>query len=181
MAEEKKQSEHLPEQEDLNVLMSRRREELEQLKKMGVNPYPYSFERNAFSKEIIESFTDGVEQRTVSIAGRIMSIRRMGKASFCHIQDAHGRIQVYLRKDDIGSAYDAFKLMDIGDIVGITGFIFRTKMGEISLHAQKLELLSKSLRPLPVVKEKINEKGEKIIYDPLSDKEAALYRFNRQP
>jgi lysyl-tRNA synthetase class 2 len=171
MAEEKKQSEHLPEQEDLNVLMSRRREELEQLKKMGVNPYPYSFERNAFSKEIIESFTDGVEQRTVSIAGRIMSIRRMGKASFCHIQDAHGRIQVYLRKDDIGSAYDAFKLMDIGDIAGITGFIFRTKMGEISLHAQKLELLSKSLRPLPVVKEKVNEKGEKIIYDPLSDKE----------
>ena len=171
MIEEKKPSEQLPEREDLNVLMARRREELEQLKKLGVNPYPYCYERNAFSKEIVESFTDGGEQRIVSIAGRIMSIRRMGKASFCHVQDAQGKIQVYLRKDHIGTAYDAFKLMDIGDIVGLKGFVFRTKMGEISLHAQQLELLSKSLRPLPVVKEKVNEKGEKIVYDPLSDKE----------
>ncbi len=171
MPEEITKSEQSPEQEDLNVLMARRREELEQLKKMGVNPYPYFYECNAFSKEIIGSFADGAEQRIASIAGRIMSIRRMGKASFCHVQDGHGKIQVYLRKDDIGTAYDAFKLMDIGDIVGITGFIFRTKMGEISLHAQQLELLSKSLRPLPVVKEKINEKGEKTVYDPLSDKE----------
>jgi lysyl-tRNA synthetase class 2 len=170
MAEETK-NEKSQEIEDLNILMVRRRQELEELCKLGVNPYPYSYERDAFSKEIMENFKDGTEPRIVSIAGRIMSIRRMGKASFCHMQDSKGRIQVYLRKDDIGPSYDGFKLMDIGDIVGIKGFVFRTKMGEITIHAQHLELLSKSLRPLPVVKEKVNEKGEKIVYDPLSDKE----------
>ena len=100
-----------------------------------------------------------------------MSIRRMGKASFCHIQDSQGRIQVYLRRDDIGTSYDAFKLMDIGDIIGVKGFVFRTKMGEISVHGSELVLLSKSLRPLPIAKEKVDEQGNKTIYDPFSDKE----------
>ena len=95
----------------------------------------------------------------------------MGKASFCHIQDPQGRIQVYLRRDDIGSSYDAFKLMDIGDIIGIKGFIFRTKMGEISVHGSELTLLSKSLRPIPIAKEKVDEQGNKTVYDPFSDKE----------
>ncbi|MBI4536160.1 MAG: hypothetical protein HY708_07765, partial [Ignavibacteriae bacterium] len=83
--------------------MLRRREELDALKKQGINPYPYEFNRTAFSKEIIETFVDGAPPRTVAVAGRIMSLRRMGKASFCHIQDSQGRIQIYLRKDDIGS------------------------------------------------------------------------------
>lgn len=157
--------------EELNELMKRRREELEHLRAAGVNPYPYEFQRTSTAKEILEKFTDGMPQWIVGIAGRIMSIRRMGKASFCHIQDMTGKIQVYVRKDDIGEAYDYFKLLDIGDIIGIEGFVFKTKMGEISVHAQRLELLSKSLRPLPVVKEKIDEQGNKITFDPFSDKE----------
>jgi len=160
-----------PDQEDLNVLMLRRREELEQLTKLGIDPYPYEFDRDAYSREIIDHYKDDAPQRTVSIAGRIMSIRRMGKASFCHIQDSQGRIQVYLRRDDISSTYDAFKLMDIGDIIGVKGFVFRTKMGEISVHATELILLSKSLRPIPIAKEKVDEQGNKIVYDPFSDKE----------
>jgi lysyl-tRNA synthetase, class II len=171
MTEDKKMQQGEHEQEDLNVLMLRRREELEQLVKLGINPYPYEFARDAFSKDIIEEFKDDAPKRTVAIAGRIMSIRRMGKASFCHIQDPLGRIQIYLRKDDIGEAYDSFKLMDIGDIVGVKGFVFRTKMGEVSVHASELALLSKSLRPLPIAKEKVDEQGNKTVYDPLSDKE----------
>src|SRR3990172_8030322 len=167
----KKDNPASPEHEDLNVLMVRRREELAHLKEMGINPYPAAFERKDLSREIIASFKDEAPQRTVAIAGRIMTLRRMGKASFCHIQDSEGKIQVYLKKDDLGSVYDAFKLKDIGDIIGVQGFVFRTKMGEVSVHAQKLELLAKSLRPLPVVKEKEDEHGNKIIYDPFSDKE----------
>ncbi|HEY4613112.1 MAG TPA: lysine--tRNA ligase [Bacteroidota bacterium] len=163
--------EQVPDHEDLNVLMQRRREELEALKKLGVNPYPHEFNRTDFSKGVIESFKDDAPQHTVTVAGRIMSLRRMGKASFCHIQDSHGKIQVYLKKDDLGTMYDAFKLMDIGDIVGVTGFIFRTKMGEVSIHSQGLTLLAKSLRPLPIVKEKTDEQGNKVVYDPFSDKE----------
>ncbi|MEK6756232.1 MAG: amino acid--tRNA ligase-related protein, partial [Bacteroidota bacterium] len=158
-------------QEELNVLMLRRREELEELKKLGINPYPCEFDRRDFSAEIVASFKDGSTSRNVSVAGRIMSLRRMGKASFCHIQDSQGKIQIYLKKDDLGVVYDAFKLMDIGDIIGVKGFIFRTKMGEISVHAQELTLLSKSLRPLPIVKEKVDEHGNRAIYDPFSDKE----------
>jgi len=171
MTEDKKTHSSEQEHEDINVLMLRRREELEQLKKLGINPYAYEFIRDAFSGEIIHHFKDDAPQRTVSIAGRIMSIRRMGKASFCHIQDSQGRIQIYLRRDDIGASYDAFKLMDIGDIIGVKGFIFRTKMGEVSIHGSELILLSKSLRPLPIAKEKVDEEGNKTIYDPFSDKE----------
>jgi lysyl-tRNA synthetase class 2 len=171
MTEDKKSHSTEQEHEDINVLMLRRQEELQQLTKLGINPYPYEFIRDAFSKEIINHFKDDAPQRTVSIAGRIMSIRRMGKASFCHIQDSQGRIQIYLRRDDIGISYDAFKLMDIGDIIGVKGFVFRTKMGEVSIHGSELILLSKSLRPLPIAKEKVDEKGNKTIYDPFSDKE----------
>lgn len=151
--------------------MARRREELEALRKFGINPYPYTFNRTAFSQEILDSFKDDAPQRTVAVAGRIMSLRKMGKASFCHIMDSKGKIQVYLRKDDLGPVYDAFRLLDIGDIIGVEGFIFRTKMGEISIHAQKLELLSKSLRPLPIAKETKDEQGNVVVHDPFSDKE----------
>ncbi|MGE5313419.1 MAG: lysine--tRNA ligase [Acidobacteriota bacterium] len=157
--------------EELNSLMLRRREELDELHKQGINPYPYDFPRDAYSKEILESFADDAPQRTVAVAGRLMSIRKMGKASFCHIQDMQGRIQVYLRKDDIGESYNLMKLLDIGDIIGVKGFVFRTKMGEVSIHAQELQLLSKSLRPLPVVKEKTDEAGNKVTFDPFADKE----------
>lgn len=157
--------------EELNELMRRRKEELEELRKLGIDPYPYSFDRTHYSREIVESFKDGNPPQTVSIAGRIMAIRRMGKASFSHIQDSKGRIQIYLRKDDLGPIYDAFRLMDIGDIIGVTGFVFRTKLGEVSVHAEKLVLLSKSLRPLPIVKEKVDEQGNKVVYDPFADKE----------
>ena len=157
--------------EELNELMLRRREELEELKKRGFNPYPHEFNRTHFSKEIIDSFKDEPNPPTVSIAGRIMSIRRMGKASFCHVQDSAGRIQAYLKKDDVGESYDSFKLLDIGDIIGVEGYVFRTKMGEISVHAKRFELLAKSLRPLPVVKEKTDEQGNKTVFDPFADKE----------
>lgn len=157
--------------QELNELMLRRREELNELIARGINPYPYLFDRQHYTKELIENFKDDSPQRYISVAGRIMSIRRMGKASFCHIQDSSGKIQVYLKKDELGDIYDAFKLMDIGDIIGVQGYVFRTKMGEISIHAQSLELLSKSLRPLPIVKEKVDEAGNKIVYDPFSDKE----------
>jgi lysyl-tRNA synthetase class 2 len=156
---------------ELNELMLRRREELQELKKLGINPYPYEFASTAYSQEIKETFVDGAPERSVAIAGRIMSLRRMGKASFCHIQDSRGKIQVYLKRDDLGSLYDAFRLMDIGDIIGIEGYVFRTRMGEISVHARTLTLLSKSLRPLPVPKEKVDENGSRTIYDPFSDKE----------
>jgi lysyl-tRNA synthetase class 2 len=151
--------------------MRRRREELEELKKRGINPYPYQFPRNAFSKDIVESFKDDAPQRAVAVAGRIMSMRRMGKASFCHIQDSQGKIQVYLKKDDLGEFYDSFKLLDIGDIIGVEGYVFRTKMGEVSVHAQKVELLAKSLRPLPIAKETKDEHGNVVVHDPFSDKE----------
>lgn len=158
-------------QKELNELMLRRREELRELIERGINPYPYEFDRQDYSKDIIDNFKEDSSRWNVSVAGRIMSIRRMGKASFCHIQDAKGKIQVYLKKDDLGEIYDSFRLMDIGDIIGVKGYVFKTKTGEVSIHAEKLTLLSKSLRPLPVVKEKIDEHGNKIIYDPFSDKE----------
>ena len=157
--------------QDLNALMVRRREELDQLKKLGVEPFPYGYDRDAFSSEIIAAFKDDGPQRVVCVAGRIMSLRRMGKASFFHIQDSKGKIQIYLKKDDLGDIYDACRLLDIGDIIGVKGFVFRTKMGEISVHAQELKLLTKSLRPLPVVKEKTDEAGNKTLFDPFADKE----------
>lgn len=171
MENSKNQIPETPKTDDLNELMTRRRQELDELIKSGVNPYPYSFGRTHYSSEIIESAGAGNELPDVSVAGRIMSIRRMGKASFCHIQDSRGRIQAYLKKDDLGVAYDLFKLLDIGDIIGIKGYVFKTKTGEISVHARSFEILAKALRPLPVVKEKTDEKGEKITYDPFSDKE----------
>ena len=151
--------------------MKRRREELDELRRRSVNPYPYFFDRTGYSAEIITDFRDDAPRRDVRIAGRIMSIRRMGKASFCHILDSAGRIQVYLRRDDLSDSYDNFKLLDIGDLIGVEGYVFRTKMGEVSVHATRYELLAKSLRPLPVVKEKTDEAGATTLFDPFADKE----------
>jgi len=121
-----------------------RRNSMEQLRQMGIEPYPAAeYVTNAFSKEIKENFKDDAEPRPVSIAGRIMSRRIMGKASFMELQDSEGRIQVYISRDDIcpeenKDLYNIVfkKLLDIGDFVGIKGFVFRTQMGEISVHAQ---------------------------------------------
>ncbi len=151
--------------------MLRRREELTELRAKGIDPYPAEFNRTDYSRDIISGFKDDAPPRDVAIAGRIMSIRRMGKASFCHLLDSQGRIQIYLKKDELGDLYDAFKLLDIGDILGVEGFVFKTKMGEISVHARRFVLLAKSLRPLPVVKEKTDESGNTTMYDVFSDKE----------
>lgn len=155
-------------QQDSNVLIKRRFEELNELRAKGIEPYAYSFEVDSDSQKIKEAFKDG-ENLSVKIAGRLVALRRMGKASFAHLQDHKGRIQIYLKKDDIGDAYDAFKLMDLGDILGIEGFVFKTKTGEISVHVKSLTLLSKSLRPLPVPKETTDEQGNKIVHDQFSD------------
>lgn len=163
--------EDLHDHQELNELMLRRREELVELTRRGINAYPYSFERTAFSADIIAEFREDQPQRNVAVAGRILSLRRMGKASFCHIEDSRGRIQIYLKRDDLGERYEAFKLMDIGDIIGVQGYAFRTKTGEVSVHVQQLELLTKSLRPMPIAKEKVDEYGNKIVYDSFSDKE----------
>ena len=157
-------------QPTVNELIKRRHEELEELTKKGVETFAYSFDVNSDSQKIKNNYKEDTELN-VRVAGRIMAIRRMGKASFAHIQDHAGRIQIYLKKDEIGDAYDAFKLMDIGDIVGIEGFVFRTKTGEISVHTRELKLLSKSLQPLPIAKEVIDEQGNKVVHDQFADKE----------
>ena len=151
-----------------------RRNSMNQLRQMGIEPYPAAeYATNAFSKEIKASFKDEDAPRTVRIAGRIMSRRIMGKASFMELQDSEGRIQVYISRDDIcpeenKDLYNVVfkKLLDIGDFVGIEGFVFRTQMGEISVHAQTLTVLSKSLRPLPIVKYK-----DGVAYDGFNDPE----------
>ena len=151
-----------------------RRESLQELRKMGINPYPAAeYPTNAFSTDIREQFSDDAEPRQVSIAGRMMTQRVMGKASFVELQDSKGRIQVYITRDDIctGENKDMYnvvfkKLLDIGDFIGIRGFVFRTQTGEISVHAQELTLLSKSLKPLPIVKYK-----DGVAYDRFDDPE----------
>ena len=155
---------------DINNLIKRRYEELNELTEKGIKPYAYSFDVDSDSEDIKQNYNEN-EKRNVKIAGRLMAIRRMGKASFAHIMDYKGRVQIYLRKDEIGDQYTAFKLMDIGDVVGVEGYVFKTKTGEISVHVTSLELLSKSLRPLPVAKEVIDEDGNKIVYDQFADKE----------
>lgn len=151
-----------------------RRQSLEELRKMGINPYPAAeYPVNAYSEEIRNNFDDNAAPRTLCIAGRLMSRRVMGKASFAELQDSKGRIQVYITRDDICPSDDKElynvvfkKLLDLGDFIGVEGYVFRTQTGEISVHAQKLTFLSKSIRPLPVVKEKDGE-----VYDGFSDPE----------
>ena len=151
-----------------------RRQSLQELRDMGIEPYPAAeFPTNAFSEDIKNDFKDEDEKREVVIAGRMMSRRVMGKASFVELQDSKGRIQVYITRDDICPEEDktlyntVFKrLLDIGDFIGVKGFVFRTQTGEISVHAQSLTLLSKSLKPLPIVKYK-----DGVAYDKFEDPE----------
>ena len=151
-----------------------RRESLQELRNMGIDPYPAAeYPTNAFSTDIRDNFRDEDESRQVSIAGRMMSRRVMGKASFAEIQDSKGRIQVYITRDDLcpGENKDLYnnvfkRLLDIGDFIGVKGFVFRTQTGEISVHAQELTLLSKALKPLPIVKYK-----DGVAYDKFDDPE----------
>ena len=151
-----------------------RRQSLQTLRDMGIDPYPAAeFPTNAFSTDIRSEFKDEDEPRQVMIAGRLMGRRAMGKASFAEIQDSKGRIQVYVSRDEIchSDNKDLYnivfkKLMDIGDFIGVKGFVFRTQTGEISVHAQELTLLSKSLKPLPIVKYK-----DGVAYDKFDDPE----------
>jgi lysyl-tRNA synthetase class 2 len=156
---------------ELNALMKRRLEELKELENRGVRAFGYEYDVDAYSTDIKNNF-EKYEEQTVKIAGRLMAIRKMGKASFVHVMDHKGKIQIYLRRDDVGAeSYSNFKLYDIGDIVGVEGYVFKTKTGEISIHAKKFELLSKSVRPIPIAKEAVNENGEKVIFDQFADKE----------
>lgn len=150
-----------------------RRQSLDEMRAMGINPYPAAeYVTNAYSVEIKANFSDE-EKRQVSIAGRIMSRRIMGKASFVELQDSQGRIQVYITRDDIATEgcpemYNSVfkKMLDIGDFIGIKGFVFRTQMGEVSVHAQELTVLAKSIKPLPIVKYK-----DGVAYDAFEDPE----------
>ncbi|MCM1109737.1 MAG: lysine--tRNA ligase [Clostridium sp.] len=151
-----------------------RRNSLAELRRLGIDPYPAAeYKVNAYTDEIKESFDDDAPRREVSIAGRVMSRRIMGKASFLELQDSHGRIQVYISRDDIcpGENKDFYnivlkKLLDIGDFIGVEGFVFRTQMGEITVHATAVTILGKSLRPLPIVKMK-----DGVTYDAFEDPE----------
>ena len=135
---------------DMNQLMQIRRDKLAKLKEEGKDPFEITkFNRTHTSKQIVENY-DELEGKDVTVAGRLMAKRIMGKASFCHIQDGEGKIQSYVSINELGEdSYKHFKEDDIGDIIGITGFVFKTKTGEISIHAKEVTLLSKSLRPLP--------------------------------
>lgn len=161
--------------QQLNEQEIGRRNSMQALRERGIEPYPAAeYQVTGYSKEIKENFKDNQEpKREVSVAGRIMSRRIMGKASFMELQDSEGRIQIYVSRDDIcpGEDKDFYnvvfkKLLDIGDFIGVKGYVFRTQMGEISIHAQEITVLSKSLRPLPIVKLK-----EGNAYDAFSDPE----------
>ena len=155
-----------------------RRNSMNELRAMGIEPYPAAeYVTNAFSTDIKAEFKDDAEPRQVSVAGRIMTRRVMGKASFIELQDSKGRIQVYITRDDICPGEDkelyntVFKrLLDLGDFIGIEGFVFRTQMGEISIHAKKLTVLAKSIKPLPIVKYK-----DGVAYDSFEDPEPVSY------
>ena len=152
-----------PENKSLKQIIEFRKEKLSNLKKNGINPYPSSFTPTHFSEAIKTSFNE-LEGKYVTVAGRIMAIRRMGKASFFKIVDNQGGIQIFTKKDDDFGAYENFKLYDIGDFVGISGKVFKTKTKEISIRSSRIVLLAKSIRPLPIVKEK-----DGIIYDSFVD------------
>lgn len=167
---------HLLELSDQEIA---RRNSLDEIRQMGINPYPAAeYVVTAHAQEIQDQYQDEAPRMEVSIAGRVMSRRIMGKASFMELQDASGRIQVYVTRDDLcpGEDKDLYnklfkKLLDIGDIVGVKGFVFRTQTGEISVHAEELTLLSKALRPLPIVKSKDDQ-----VFDGFTDPELRYRR-----
>ncbi|MCD6233728.1 MAG: lysine--tRNA ligase [Candidatus Neomarinimicrobiota bacterium] len=159
-------NEHQKKHSTLQDILTLRKEKIRQLREMGVNPYPYAFDVSHKSADIVEQF-ESLENQQVSVAGRIMSVRIMGKASFAHIMDAKGKIQLYLSQRDIGDeSYTVFKMLDIGDFIGVKGVVMKTRTGEVTVKGDNLTLLSKNIRPLPIVKEK-----DGVLHDAFSDKE----------
>lgn len=158
-----------------NNLISVRKEKIEKLKNMGINPYPYKYDKTHTTIEAKNLYKEDQGEdlgEKVKVAGRIMSFRRQGKTAFAHIQDEVGKIQIYIRKDGVGeNNYEVVKLLDIGDIIGVEGNIFKTRTGEITIYVTKLEILTKSVRPIPIVKEKIDKNGNRIVFDAFKDKE----------
>ena len=135
--------------EDLNELMQVRHEKLDELRSKGIDPFGQKFERAQYADAILNNF-EQFEDKQVSLAGRVMSKREHGKASFAHIQDISGRIQFYIRQDDVGEdMYSIFNILDIGDLVGVEGSVFKTRRGEVTIKVSNLKMLSKSLQPLP--------------------------------
>ncbi|WP_224999373.1 lysine--tRNA ligase [Cesiribacter sp. SM1] len=158
----------------------RRRHEMEELRKLGIEPYPAEgFEVNVTAQDIHENYEKRkTDYKDISIAGRLMSTRIMGSASFGEIQDSTGRVQFYIRRDDICPGEDKTlyntvfkKMLDIGDIIGVKGHVFTTQTGEISIHVREFRLLSKSLRPLPIVKREVDEQGVEHVHDAFDDPE----------
>ncbi len=139
--------------EDDNKLIKERIDKLKKIADMGIDPYPYSFAKSHSAKQIAEKYAHlQVEEKTndkVSFAGRLMQMRRMGKATFAHAQDESGKMQLYFKADDIGEKYEALKLYDLGDMIGIKGVVFKTKTGEVTIYVSEFEMLAKSLRPMP--------------------------------
>ncbi|MFB3910050.1 MAG: lysine--tRNA ligase [Candidatus Eisenbacteria bacterium] len=157
----------------LEQLRRVRLEKLARLRERGEDPYPHRFHRTHTAREILDRFEELEEKQPVAIAGRLMSLREMGKASFAHLQDGSGRIQVYFRSQELPAGrYELLKLLDLGDILGVEGMPFRTRTGEISVRASALQVLCKSIRPLPIVK----EKGDQV-FDSVTDKE---YRYRHR-
>jgi lysyl-tRNA synthetase, class II len=157
--------------EDLGKLIQTRIDKIKTIREMGINPFPYNYEVTDFSKDIIDNFdsynTNNEEFKPVSVAGRIMAVRLMGKAAFCSIHDKKGNIQLYVAQKNIGDKiYEMFKHLDIGDIIGVGGIVKKTQVGEITVYADSLTLLTKNIRPLPIVKEKDGE-----VFDAFNDKE----------
>ncbi len=156
--------------EDLNAVMLARREKFEQIQALGINPYPHDYQRTHLAAEIKNHF-DALFEKEVAIAGRIMALRPQGKATFGHLEDSSGRIQFYLKLDLIGEAsYKLAGLCDLGDFIGVRGKVLKTRTGEITVQAESLVLLAKTLRPLPIAKEKMEE-GERVVFDAFADKE----------
>jgi len=161
----------------LSELLTLRREKLQELRSNGVNPFAYEFDVNSSSKDIKKDdsyISDPVESgKRVSVAGRVMTRRIMGKAAFFNLQDEKGTIQVYIRRDDVGEDnYNTVfkKLTDLGDIVGVKGYVFKTQTGEITIHAEHFEMLTKAIRPIPIAKE-VEVDGKKVVFDAFADKE----------
>ena len=158
--------------EHLDDLRIQRLEKLKKIQEMDVLPYAYTFDQTHHTKDVIAAYKDEEDGKNeVSVAGRLMAIRSMGRAAFAHLMDDSGRIQLYIKNDEVGEeSYQLFKYLDLGDYVGVKGNVFKTKTGEITVVAKSLTLLAKTLRPLPVVKEKV-EDNEKVVYDAFADKE----------
>lgn len=151
-----------------------RRASLQALRAAGVEPYAYAYDRTHFSQQALGMFREAEPDAhpRAALAGRILAIRKMGKATFIHILDEEGKIQLYFKSNDLGETYDLLRYLDLGDIIGASGYIFKTRTGEVTLHVESFSILAKALRPLPVVKEETDpETGEKIVYDAFTDKE----------